>query len=158
MSAFSNTTPLRSRLLFAGALLLLCALSLPVLAVDTEPPFQDPVKQERYEQLLRELRCPQCQNNAIADSPSLVAGDLRREVHEMVAAGKSDAEIRAFLTTRYGDFILYRPPVTRDTLLLWAAPAILLAIGMLVAFRVVSRRARLVAGDTDEPDDAAGGA
>lgn len=136
-------------------LLLLCSWVLPALAVDTEPPFADAVLQERYEHLIRELRCLVCQNETIADSSADLAADLRREVHEMVAAGKSDVEIRAFLTDRYGDFVLYRPPVKASTALLWATPLLLLLIGAFVAFRVVSRRSRLVASDTDEPDDTA---
>jgi cytochrome c-type biogenesis protein CcmH len=156
VSASFSSTPAKGRSPLAAAFVFLCVSALPALAVDTEQPFSDPALQQRYEHLIRELRCLVCQNETIADSNADLAADLRREVHGMIAAGKSDAEIRAFLTDRYGDFVLYRPPLTRDTLLLWAAPALLLGIGVFVAFRVVSRRSRLVAEDGDEPDDAAG--
>ena len=81
------------------------------------------------------------------------AADLRREVHALLTAGKSDAEIRAFMTDRYGDFVLYNPPVTGRTYLLWAAPAILLAIGLLTAFLIIRRRSRAVDSDPDEVEE-----
>jgi cytochrome c-type biogenesis protein CcmH len=118
-------------LLFAGG----------ALGIDPER-LDDPVLQQRYEHLTRELRCLVCQNETIADSTASLAADLRREVREMMKAGKSDAEIRAFLTERYGDFVLYLPPVTPRTWLLWAAPALLLLGGVAVAALVILRRAR----------------
>jgi cytochrome c-type biogenesis protein CcmH len=118
-------------LLFAGS----------ALGIDAER-LDDPALQQRYEHLTRELRCLVCQNETIADSTASLAVDLRREVREMMKAGKSDAEIRAFLTERYGDFVLYLPPVTPRTWLLWAAPALLLLGGVAVAALVVLRRAR----------------
>ena len=111
------------------------------LAVDAER-LDDPVLQKRYEQLTHELRCLVCQNETIADSNATLATDLRREVRDMMKAGKSDEEIRAFLTERYGDFVLYLPPVTPRTWLLWAAPALLLLGGAAVAALVIRRRVR----------------
>jgi cytochrome c-type biogenesis protein CcmH len=110
-------------------------------AIDVER-LDDPILQQRYEHLTHELRCLVCQNETIADSNATLAADLRRELREMLNAGKSDAEIRAFLTERYGDFVLYLPPVTPRTWLLWAAPALLLLGGMVVAALVILRRAR----------------
>lgn len=136
------------RTLFVFAMLLVVSIG---QAIDTEADFTDPKMQARYDRLVNELRCLVCQNQAIADSNAGLAADLRREVHAMILAGKSDAEIQDFMTDRYGDFVLYRPPVTPRTWLLWGAPMLLLAIGAVVAFRVVSRRARLVASDPDEP-------
>ena len=125
------------------------------LAVDTGAAFEDPALQERYERLTHELRCLVCQNNSIADSNAMLAADLRRDVHEMLAQGKSDDEIRSFMTARYGDFVLYRPPVTARTWLLWAAPALLVLGGIAVVVAVVRGRAR-AAGDParldEEPD------
>jgi len=111
------------------------------LGIDAER-LDDPVLQQRYEHLTRELRCLVCQNETIADSTASLAADLRREVREMMKEGKSDAEIRAFLTERYGDFVLYLPPVSPRTWLLWAAPALLLLGGVAVAALVIRRRAR----------------
>lgn len=125
-------------------------------AIDAER-LDDPVLQQRYEQLTRELRCLVCQNETIADSNATLAVDLRREVREMMKAGKSDVEIRAFLTERYGDFVLYLPPVTPRTWLLWAAPALLLLGGVAVAALVILRRARTARADPaaleEEPEN-----
>jgi len=111
------------------------------LAIDTERAFDDPALQSRYETLNRELRCLVCQNQTIADSNATLAQDLRREVREQIAAGKTDEEIRRFMIDRYGDFVLYRPRMTATTFLLWAAPALLLLAGIFTLVRVVRRRA-----------------
>lgn len=125
-------------------------------AIDAER-LDDPVLQQRYEQLTHELRCLVCQNETIADSNATLAVDLRREVREMMKAGKTDIEIRAFLTERYGDFVLYLPPVAPRTWLLWAAPALLLLGGAAVAALVILRRARTARADPaaleEEPDN-----
>jgi cytochrome c-type biogenesis protein CcmH len=136
------------------ALLLTCA---PLAwAVDATPPFPDPAQQARYERLVRDLRCLVCQNESVADSNAMLAADLRREVRDLMIAGKSDDEIRAFMTERYGDFVLYRPPLVPRTWLLWAAPALFLAGGLFAVFRIVSRRARAARADPatldEEPD------
>jgi cytochrome c-type biogenesis protein CcmH len=129
----------RSRLL---ALLLLCIL--PSFAVaqvqEEERPSDDPVIEQRLAALSKELRCLQCQNQTLADSPAGLAADLRREIREQMKAGKSDQEIVAFLTQRYGDFILYRPRVTYATYLLWFGPFILLLAGLYVLFRYIRQR------------------
>ncbi|MSQ92610.1 MAG: cytochrome c-type biogenesis protein CcmH [Gammaproteobacteria bacterium] len=126
------------------------------IAIDSER-LEDPVLQQRYEQLTHELRCLTCQNETIADSNATLAAELRRELREMMKAGKTDAEIRAFLTERYGDFVLYLPPVTPRTWLLWAAPALLLLGGVAVAALVVRRRARTARADPaaleEEPEN-----
>jgi cytochrome c-type biogenesis protein CcmH len=123
-------------------------------AIDTERAFDDPVLQARYEKIIRELRCLQCQNETIADSNADLAADLRREIREMVAAGRSDEEIRDFMTQRYGDFVLYRPRFAANTVLLWAAPVLLLAIGAFSAARFVRRRRAEI--DSDPWDSQAG--
>ena len=125
------------------AALLLASLLLAgnVFAIDAER-LDDPALQARYEKLLHELRCLVCQNETIADSNASLAADLRRELRDMIRTGRSDAEIRAFLTERYGDFVLYMPPVVPRTWLLWAAPALLLLGGAAIATLVVVRRAR----------------
>lgn len=127
-------------------------LALEVQAIDTEEDLPTPELQVRYDNLINELRCLVCQNQSIADSNAGLASDLRREVHSMLLAGKTDAEILKFMTDRYGDFVLYRPPFVRRTLLLWLAPALLLGFGILIAVRVVQWRGRLVRADTDDSD------
>jgi cytochrome c-type biogenesis protein CcmH len=122
------------------------------LAIDAQDAFDDPVLQERYENINRELRCLVCQNQTIADSNATLAQDLRREVRDMIAAGQTDAQIREFMIERYGDFVLYRPRMTAGNLLLWAAPALLLLIGAIVLVRVVRRRAQETDLDADGPE------
>lgn len=135
-----------------GALLIAGA----AFAIDAERAFDDPALQQRYEHLTHELRCLVCQNQTIADSNATLAADLRREVRELMRAGRTDTEIRAFLTERYGDFVLYRPPVAPRTWLLWAAPALLLLGGAVVVVLIITRRARAARGDPaaldEEPD------
>ena len=126
-----------------GALAWLAAAALLVIgtahAVDTEPPFEDPVLNARYQTLIHEVRCLVCQNETIADSNASLAGDLRREIRRMVAEGKSEQEVLDFLVARYGDFALYNPPVQPTTWALWAAPAVFVLIGA-VAFAAILRR------------------
>jgi len=135
-------------LLLLGAL----ALAAAALAVDpTEMPT--PQLQARYVALTHELRCMQCQNETLADSPVQLAADLRAEVRDMLLAGKSDDEIRAFMVARYGDFILFRPRFTARTAWLWLAPGILLLVGAAVLVRVMRQRAALLAGDLEPVED-----
>lgn len=120
-------------------------------AIDAAAAFSDPAQQARYDRFASELRCLVCQNETIKDSNAPLAGDLRRELREQMQAGKNDDEIRKFLTDRYGDFVLYKPPLTARTVLLWAAPLVLLVIGLVAAGIVIVRRSRLPLAD-DEVD------
>lgn len=120
------------------------------LAIDTERAFEDPALQARYESINRELRCLVCQNQTIADSNATLAHDLRREVREMIAAGKTDDEIRDFMIERYGDFVLYRPRMTATNFLLWAAPVLLLLLGSFIGIRYIRRQSAEV--DSDSPE------
>ena len=138
---------MRLAVLALGALLATAAL-----AIDSGPAFEDPELQKRYDTLVNELRCLVCQNNSIADSNAMLASDLRREVRELIAQGKTDAEIRSYMTDRYGDFVLYRPPVTPRTWILWAAPALLLFGGIAAASVVIARRARAARNDPSTLD------
>jgi cytochrome c-type biogenesis protein CcmH len=142
----------RSRLL---ALLVLCLLSSFAMAQvqEEERPSDDPVIEQRLAKLSQELRCLQCQNQTLADSPAGLAADLRREIREQMKAGKSDQEIVAFLTQRYGDFILYRPRVTYTTYLLWFGPFILLLAGLYVLFRYIKQRRDLIPEQPLSPDE-----
>ena len=105
-----------------------------------------------------ELRCLVCQNQTIADSNAGLAVDLRRETREMLRQGKSDAEIIAYMTARYGDFVLYRPPLKPTTALLWFGPAAMLLLGGTVLLLVLRRRTKLAADafEPDEDDEAVG--
>ena len=138
----------------------LCALGLLLVtmarAVDLTPRLPDPVMQQRYDALIHELRCMQCQNEALADSNVGLAADLRLQVRDKIAAGMSDDEVRDYLVSRYGEFILFRPRMSLRNLWLWAAPVVLLAAGALVALRILRRRAALLATDTEGGDDRAG--
>ena len=133
--------------------LLIVALlwSSSALAIDTTV-LPDEILQERYENLTHEFRCMQCQNNSIADSPVGLASDLRRDVKELLLAGKTDDEIRAYMVQRYGDVILFRPPFKPKTAWVWIAPMIALAGGLFIGFRIVRRRAALVANDDSSVD------
>ncbi len=116
------------------------ATAAPAAGNTAQPTLDDPVASKREYQLSLKLRCLVCQNQSIAESDAGLAVDLRNQVREQVAAGKSDTEIINFMTTRYGDFVLYSPPVKNTTLLLWYGPLLLLLIGATVAWRVVRAR------------------
>ena len=134
-----------SRLRFFS-FLLICLLASVVMAQvqEEEIPSDDPVIEQRLANLSKGLRCLQCQNQTLADSPAGLAADLRREIRLQMKAGKSDQEVVAFLTQRYGDFILYRPRVTFTTYLLWFGPFVLLLAGLYVLFRYIKQRRDLI--------------
>jgi cytochrome c-type biogenesis protein CcmH len=141
---------LNSVLTLRALLLVLCLLGsiASVYAIDPAT-LPDPQLQARYEALTHEFRCVTCQNTTIADSQVELAGQLRRQVREMLLAGKSDQQIRDYMTARYGDFILFRPRFTARTAWLWFAPGVLLIVGILVAIRVIRARTALVATDNE---------
>jgi cytochrome c-type biogenesis protein CcmH len=117
-------------------------LAAPAAADEAQPTLNDPVAAKREVELAKQLRCLVCQNETIADSRAGLAVDLRNKLREQMAAGKSDEEIIAFMTERYGDFVLYRPPLKATTVLLWVGPFLLLAIGILIGWRAVRARTR----------------
>src|SRR5688572_9335883 len=108
--------------------------------VAAEEEFDDPVLNERYRALTREIRCPKCLNESIAESDAPVAADLRREVRRLIGEGASDDEVKTFLSSRYGDFVLYKPRMTPTTFLVWAAPFLLVALGAFVFWRILVAR------------------
>jgi len=124
------------------------------LAIDTAPAFEDQAQQKRYDRVIRELRCLQCRSETIADSNATLAADLRRQVRELMTAGKSDEEIFQYMTARYGDYVLYKLPMAARTILLWAAPILLLVLGGGAAAVVIVRKSRLP--DTDPADPGRG--
>jgi cytochrome c-type biogenesis protein CcmH len=123
--------------------LIAAAFSLGVGAVDIHGQLEDPALQARFESIAKELRCLVCQNESIADSNADLAVDLRRQVREMLVAGKSDDEIFKYMTDRYGDFVRFAPPLSPKTFLIWGAPFIALLLGAGIVFRVARQRARM---------------
>ena len=128
-------------------------MPLASFAVDNSDAMEDPKLQARYETITRELRCLVCQNTPISDSNAPLAEDLRNQVREMLLAGSSDQEIYSYMTDRYGDFVLYKPPFAMRTLLLWLAPGILLVLGGPVLVRTIRQRAMMPIDDDDENEE-----
>jgi cytochrome c-type biogenesis protein CcmH len=111
--------------------------------LDANGQLENPALQARFERITKELRCLVCQNESIADSNVELAGDLRRQVREMLVAGSSDEEIFKFMTDRYGEFVRFAPPLERKTLLIWGAPFFALLLGVAIIYRVVRQRSRM---------------
>ena len=120
-------------------LLFLALLLLPVVsqAAIEEYAFEEEVQEERFKQLTYEMRCPKCLNSNIAGSDAPIAADLRKEVYDQILEGRTDQEILDFMSSRYGDFILYRPRLTAGTLVLWFGPALLLLGGIIIVRRMM---------------------
>ncbi|MFO1465180.1 MAG: cytochrome c-type biogenesis protein [Steroidobacteraceae bacterium] len=133
--------------LLAWSALLLLFVALAARAVDEHGQLEDPALQARYERLTSELRCLVCQNESVADSNAFLARDLRGQVQQMLTAGKSDEQILDFMTERYGEFVRYNPPLEPKTAVLWGAPFVLLAVGILVVWRIMRRRAAMPLDD-----------
>jgi cytochrome c-type biogenesis protein CcmH len=130
-----------------AAVMLACSFA----AYATEPTdYRSAAEETRFRALVTTLRCVMCQNESLADSNALIAHDLRREILELMRAGKSDAQIRDYLVARYGEFVLYAPRVERTTWLLWFGPPLLLLIGLGTVVVVVRRRA--ARSDAPAPD------
>jgi cytochrome c-type biogenesis protein CcmH len=126
-----------------------CALLLAnvVLAKEAAPLAEDPVVEQRLIQISTELRCLVCQNESLAGSQAELAQDLRREVRDLIKQGNSDQQVKDFLVSRYGDFVLYRPQLKPSTWLLWGGPFVLLIVGLAVLVSYLRRRSRLI-GET----------
>lgn len=126
--------------MLAMALALACGL---LQAGEAAPASEDPVLEARMVKIAEELRCLVCQNQTIASSNAGLAVDLRNQVREMLRRGDSDKQIIDYMTARYGDFVLYRPPLKSTTALLWFGPGVLLVGGLTVLFLVLRRRSRM---------------
>ena len=137
------------RALFAGITILLFTT---VKAIDTDIAFEDPELQARYEAIIDEVRCVQCQNLTIRDSNALIAMDLRREIRRLMGEGMTDAEVYDFLVARYGEFVLYRPRMSGISLVLWIAPAVFLLFGAIVVVRVLRKRTSMPLDVDDDLD------
>jgi cytochrome c-type biogenesis protein CcmH len=118
-------------------------LASPGYAIDASEQFDDPALQARYESIIAEVRCMQCQNESLRDSEAFLAVDLRREIRRLLREGKTDAEVYDFVVARYGEFALYRPRMSGKTLVLWIAPLLLLAAGGIIVVKVVRGRSTL---------------
>jgi cytochrome c-type biogenesis protein CcmH len=114
--------------------------------------FASQEQQDRFDKLTKELRCLVCQNQNLADSDALLAHDLRAEVHELLLSGRTDDQIKQFLVDRYGDFVLYRPPLQQNTYLLWIAPLILLLIGAWILRASIGKRAEMFEANKKSED------
>ncbi|HWK54832.1 MAG TPA: cytochrome c-type biogenesis protein [Hyphomicrobiales bacterium] len=128
----------RAILLPLALCLWLCAMA--ANAAIEELDFDSPEQEARYHFLIDEMRCPMCLNANLSGSDAPIAADLRAEIHSQILEGKSNAEIIAFMKARYGDFILYRPPLNPATTLLWFGPLVLLALGLFVARRLLRQQ------------------
>lgn len=125
-------------------LVILCSLPICGLAKEAKSISDDPELEKRVLALSEGLRCLVCQNETLAGSHADLAADLRQQIREQMKAGKTDKEIVAFLTERYGDFILYNPPVNRRTYLLWFGPFILLSGGLVAFYSYIKHRRELI--------------
>jgi len=146
---------LRRHGLVSLAVIPLLLVALRAVAIDITV-LPTPELQARYEQLTHEFRCMQCQNNSIADSPVGLASDLRREVKEQLIAGKSDDEIRAYMVNRYGNVILFTPPLVASTAWVWMFPVLAVIGGALIGVVIVRRRSKLLDSDDSvvDPEEA----
>ena len=144
------------RLLLA---MLLCIASLPAFAqadqqADAAPlQFRDAAEETRFHDLAAELRCVMCQNQSLADSNALIALELRREVLDLIRAGKTDAQVKDHLVQRYGEFVLYKPRVEGRTWLLWLGPALILLAGAALVVALVRRKSAQAIPRNNEPQE-----
>jgi cytochrome c-type biogenesis protein CcmH len=136
-----------------GACLAFTALAATTAQTQEPPVFDTPEQELRFAELTTELRCTVCQNQNLADSDAPLAQDLRQEIEDMILAGRTDDQIKTFLVERYGDFVLYRPPVQGNTVALWAMPLVLLFVGAVAVVFVVRNRNRKLAGQRQEGND-----
>lgn len=143
----------RSFFVFISSLILLfISLSTPLTAsaaVDILQ-FDTDSQRQRYHALIEVLRCPKCQNQNLAGSNSEIAADLRRELHRLLLEGQSDTEIKGYMVERYGDFVLYKPPLNSSTIALWLFPVVLLFGGAIALLLIIRQRADPVANETDK--------
>lgn len=136
----------------AAAVLGLSLAGMARAAIDTYQ-FRDDAERERYQQLTKELRCPKCQNQDIADSNAPIAADLRKEIYRLLEEGRSNREIVDYMVDRYGEFVRYKPALTARTWLLWFGPGVLLLVGVGVILVIVRRRPALAGTEQGLSDE-----
>ena len=144
--------PLRTASLFMAAIMGALLLGTSVAYAIAPEQMPTPQLETRYLALIHGFRCMQCQDESLADSPVNLAADMRRQIRDMLLAGKTDQQVRDFMVSRYGYFILFKPPFVLKTAWLWLTPGVLLIIGVITALTVIRRRARLVASDLEDND------
>nr|WP_306663233.1 cytochrome c-type biogenesis protein [Saccharophagus degradans] len=115
--------------------------------------FENDADRKRYQELAAELRCPKCPNQNLVGTDSGIAYDLRREVARLIKEGQTNKQIKAYMVNRYGDFVLYKPPVNNKTLILWWGPGLMLLMGVIVFGVIVLQRRRNIATDKEQPED-----
>lgn len=138
-------------MLIAAVMAVLLLGSSRVYAIAPEQ-MPTPQLEARYLALIHGFRCMQCQDESLADSPVNLAADMRRQIRDMLLAGKTDQQIRDFMVSRYGYFILFKPPFVLKTAWLWLTPGVVLLIGVIAALTIIRRRAGLVASDLEDND------
>lgn len=135
--------------------MMLAFVALPAWSREAAPAADDPAIEQRMSEIASELRCLVCQNQTILESSAPLAVDLRNDIRDQLKQGKSAREIMDFMVARYGDFVLYRPPLKGSTLLLWLGPLLLVLTGLVVMFRKIARRRAESAALTNEEHEAA---
>jgi cytochrome c-type biogenesis protein CcmH len=133
--------------------LVLSLLALPLSAVVEYHPFADPEKEQIYQTLISELRCLVCQNQTIADSNADLAVDLKNQVRKQLSEGRSKEEILTYMTDRYGDFVLYKPPFNAATIMLWVGPFLLMVFGLFFLVRQIKQRRQDLLGESFTAQD-----
>ena len=133
-------------------LLFISVISFPSLAGVNVYSFKDPNQEQRFKQLIEELRCLVCQNENLADSNAELATDLKNQVYTMILRGDSNEKITAYMVNRYGDFVLYRPPMKPTTYMLWIGPFILMILATIGLILFIRKRSKTIEGELDEHD------
>ena len=136
--------------LTTGALFVSCLIARANVDIQE---FSNEAMRAQYQHLVRELRCPKCQNQNLSDSNSTIAIDLRREVARLVNEGNTDEQIKQYMGNRYGDFVLYMPPVQDNTLMLWWSPVIMLVLGGMIFIVIVLGRRKQAGSIVEESSD-----
>jgi cytochrome c-type biogenesis protein CcmH len=146
------TSTSRAGCVLIAALMATLLLGAPAAYAIAPTQMPTPQLEARYLNLIRGFRCMQCQDESLADSPVSLAADMRREIRGMLLAGKTDQQIRDFMVSRYGYFILFKPPFVLKTAWLWLAPGAILLFGSVAALAIIRKRAVLVATDSEDDD------
>lgn len=152
MTAFANII-LRNTVMRATIILLLSLFSTPLLAAEEQLQFESAKQEALYDSLIIELRCLVCQNQNIADSNADLAKDLRNKTYELIKAGQTESQIKQFMRDRYGDFVLYEPPLDKKTLLLWLGPFVVLLIVIFLVGRFIKQQSQITPEENDFFED-----